>query len=199
MRSAIALLPLRCTLCFSEVLISTRKTCNAGASPKIRLAASETPNANSKTPVLIPVSVRRGTSPGASATSVREPQYAKATPSIPATSASSTLSVTSCRRCARAWRQAPFERRFRGPSDSSSQKHIRQVGAGDQQDYTHGLEHHVQRRSKIADHFVAQPRDRDVLCFVARRIAFRQAIADAVIWACACSSDTPGFNRPTTR
>ena len=76
---------------------STRETCHAGARPNTRLAASEMPRAKASADASTVTSSRRGRSGGASATSVVTPTRAISAPAIPATTASTTLSVRSWR------------------------------------------------------------------------------------------------------
>ncbi len=97
-RSAMPPLVERAVPCFSDLFRSTRKVCNAGASPNKTLASREIPSANASTPRSMCVSERRGTSPGARATSARSPQNARSTPRAPASRPISKLSVISCRR-----------------------------------------------------------------------------------------------------
>ncbi len=76
---------------------STRDTCHAGARPNTRLAASEMASANINAAGSTVTSLRRGRSSGASASSALTPQRAMITPPVPASSASTTLSVSICR------------------------------------------------------------------------------------------------------
>ena len=83
---------------FSESCTFPRTASSAGAKPKISPAKTEIPKLNACTGPLSEISSRRGMCGGLSNFSAATPQRAKSSPSAQPNSASSTLSVRSCRR-----------------------------------------------------------------------------------------------------
>ena len=82
---------------FSVFCSSGRDACHAGTTPNSRPVTIESTTANVSAWPLTAIGATRGMSPGSSARMRSTPQNASSTPSPPPTTASSTLSVSSCR------------------------------------------------------------------------------------------------------
>jgi len=91
---ALIVTPALCLMLLARAPLAPRDTCQAGARPKITLAASEMASANSSALRSTVTSLRRGRSSGASASRALTPHRAMITPPVPASSASTMLSVS---------------------------------------------------------------------------------------------------------
>ena len=102
------------------------------------------------------------------------------TPPVPASSASTTLSVSICR--TRRRRPAPTAARTtssRPRADGAREQQVRDVRARDQQHEGHRGQQHEQRLPRVADDDLLKRHDRDALVAVAERILLRQPRGNA--------------------
>ena len=179
---------------------STRETCHAGARPKTRLAANEIASANNNVAGSTVTSVSRGRSAGASATSALTPQRAMITPPVPASSASTTLSVSICR--IRRRRPAPTAARTtssrpRAAARASSRLATLAQAISNTNATAASSTNNVCRVSPTTTSCsgtAAMPLSALLSGYCCAR---RDAMAD--ISDCACAGDTPGASLPTPR
>ena len=76
--------------------------------------------------------------------------------------------------------QGGAQRHFALPGRGASQRHVGDVGAGDQHDETDGPEQHPQRRAHVTDDVVEEGHDGDAVALVGAWVFFLQVRRDLV-------------------